>query len=170
AGGIGITPLLAHRSHLKLLEQHVELHYAFRNAETAAFVPFLTFQSDPNVRLYDDSLGHKLDVPSLIRRQPEGTHVYTCGPAGLMDAVVNAAEALGWPAETIHVERFGAGPRKGDEPFEAVCKRSGKTVQGGPTEHLLDWLEHAGPGGPRGWRPGRSRTLDMDLFARTPLP
>ncbi len=92
AGGIGITPLLAHRSHLKLLEQRVELHYAFRSAETAAFVPFLSFQNDPNVHLYDDSLGHKLDIPALIRRQPEGTHVYSCGPAGFMDAVVNAAE------------------------------------------------------------------------------
>src|SRR5262245_41153096 len=34
AGGIGITPLLAHRSHLKLQEQRVELHYTFRNAAT----------------------------------------------------------------------------------------------------------------------------------------
>ena len=82
AGGIGITPLLAHRSHLKLHEQRVELHYTFRSAETAAFVPFLGFQNDPNVHLYDDSLGQKLDIPALIRRQPEGTHLYTCGPRG----------------------------------------------------------------------------------------
>ena len=66
------------------------------------------------------------DIPALIRRQPEGTHVYSCGPAGLMDAVVNAAEALGWPAESIHVERFGAGPTKGDAPFVAVCQHSRK--------------------------------------------
>src|SRR5215813_3859476 len=126
AGGIGITPLLAHSSHLKQHEQRVELHYAFRKAETAAFAPFLTFQGDPNVHLYDESLGQKLDVPALIRRQPEGAHVYCCGPTGLMDAVVEAAEALGWPAESIHVERFGAGPRKGDEPFEAICQHSDK--------------------------------------------
>ena len=56
AGGIGITPLLAHRSHLKLLEQRVELHYTFRSAETAAFLPFLQFQGDPNVHLYDSRL------------------------------------------------------------------------------------------------------------------
>src|SRR5499427_6866860 len=31
AGGIGITPLLAHRSHLRLAEERVELHYAFRD-------------------------------------------------------------------------------------------------------------------------------------------
>jgi len=167
AGGIGITPLLAHRSHLKQHEQRVELHYAFRKAETAAFAPFLTFQGDPNVHLYDDSLGQKLDVPALIRRQPEGTHVYSCGPAGLMDAVVNAAEALGWPAETIHVERFGAGPSKDDAPFEAVCKRSGKTVQVGPTEHLLDCLEHAGIEIPFGCRAGSCGTCEVDVLAGT---
>ena len=131
AGGIGITPLLAHRSHLRLREERVELHYAFRSTETAAFVPFLGFQSDPNVHLYDDSLGDKLDIPALIRRQPEGTHLYTCGPAGLMDAAVNAAEELDWPAESIHVERFGAGPTKGDAPFVAVCQHSGKRSTSG---------------------------------------
>jgi ferredoxin-NADP reductase len=165
AGGIGITPLLAHRSHLRLLEERVELHYTFRSAETAAFVPFLGFQADPNVHLYDDSQGHRLDIPALIRRQPEGTHVYTCGPAGLMDAVVNAAEALGWPAESIHVERFGAGPRKGDAPFVAVCQLSGKTVNVGATEHLLDCLEHAGIEVPFGCRAGSCGTCEVGVQA-----
>ena len=39
AGGIGITPLLAHRTHLKLNEQRVELHYTFRNAEIGRLRP-----------------------------------------------------------------------------------------------------------------------------------
>jgi ferredoxin-NADP reductase len=165
AGGIGITPLLAHRSHLRLLEQRVELHYTFRSAETAAFAPFLTFQSDPNVHLYDNSLGQKLDIPALIRRQPEGTHLYTCGPAGLMDAAVEAAEALGWPPESIHVERFGASPKKGDEPFEAVCQRSAKTVQVGAAEHLLDCLERAGIEVPFGCRAGSCGTCEVGVLA-----
>jgi cytochrome P450/ferredoxin-NADP reductase len=167
AGGIGITPLLAHRSHLKLLEQRVELHYTFRSAETAAFVPFLQFQSDPNVHLYDSNLGQKLDIPALVRRQPEGTHLYTCGPGGLMDAAINAAEALEWPAESIHVERFGAGPRKGDEPFEAVCQRSGKTVEVGAPEHLLDCLERAGIEVPFGCRAGSCGTCEVGVLAGT---
>jgi ferredoxin-NADP reductase len=163
AGGIGITRLLAHRSHLKLLEQRVELHYTFRSAETAAFVPFLMFQGDPTVHLYDGSLGQKFDVPALIRCQPEGTHLYTCGPAGLMDA----AEALGWPSESIHVERFGAGPRKGDEPFDVVCQRSGKAVHVGAAEHLLDCLEHAGIEVPFGCRAGSCGTCEVGVLAGT---
>ena len=165
AGGIGITPLLAHRTHLKLNEQRVELHYTFRNAESAAFVPFLGFQNDPNVHLYDDSLGQKLDIPALIRRQPEGTHLYTCGPPGLMDAAINAAEALGWPPELIHVERFGAETHKGDEPFDAVCQNAGKTIKVGATEHLLDCLEHAGIEVPFGCRAGSCGTCEVGVLS-----
>ncbi|MDQ1622903.1 MAG: dimethylamine monooxygenase subunit [Actinomycetota bacterium] len=167
AGGIGVTPALSHRSHLKLQEERVELHYTFRNAESAAFVPFLTFQCDPNVHLYDGSQGQKLDIPALIRRQPEGTHVYTCGPPGLMDATVKAAEALGWPEESIHVERFGAGPVKGDEPFEAVCQLSGKTVQVGETGTLLDALEAAGIEIPFACRAGSCGSCEVDVVAGT---
>jgi len=28
---------------------------------------------------------------ALVRSQPEGTHVYVCGPEGLMDAVIETA-------------------------------------------------------------------------------
>jgi cytochrome P450/ferredoxin-NADP reductase len=167
AGGIGVTPALSQRSHLKLQEERVELHYTFRNAETAAFVPFLTFQSDPNVHLYDGSQGQRLDIPALLRRQPEGTHVYTCGPSGLMDAAVKAAEALGWPEESIHVERFGAGPVKGDEPFEAVCQLSGKTVQVSETGSLLDALEAAGIEIPFACRAGNCGSCEVDVVAGT---
>jgi vanillate O-demethylase ferredoxin subunit len=82
-----------------------------------------------------------------------------------MDATVNAAEALGWPAESIHVERFGAGPRKGDEPFGAVCQASGKTVNVGAAEHLLDCLEHAGIEVPFGCRAGSCGTCEVEVLA-----
>jgi ferredoxin len=82
-----------------------------------------------------------------------------------MDAVVNAAEALGWPAESIHVERFGAGPRKGDAPFVAVCQHSGKTVNVGATEHLLDCLERAGIEVPFGCRAGSCGTCEVEVLA-----
>jgi ferredoxin len=82
-----------------------------------------------------------------------------------MDAVVNAAEALDWPAESIHVERFGAGPRKGDAPFVAVCQLSGKTVNVGATEHLLDCLEHTGIEVPFGCRAGSCGTCEVEVLA-----
>lgn len=73
-----------------------------------------------------------LDISKMIhgpRIGPEGTHLYTCGPSGLMDAAISAAEALGWPPETIHVERFGAAPKKGDQSFKVVCVSADKIVE-----------------------------------------
>lgn len=167
AGGIGITPLIAHRFHLKLRQELVELHYTFRTAESAAFASDLEFENDPNVKLYDSSLGHKLDVGSLIRRQPEGTHVYTCGPAGLMEAVIKAAEDNGWPAESIHVEAFGAVAPTNEETFEAICKRSGKTVTVNSDQTLLDCLEAAGIDVPFGCRAGTCGTCEVGVLDGT---
>jgi ferredoxin len=82
-----------------------------------------------------------------------------------MDAAINAAEALGWPAESVHVERFGAETRKGDEPFDAVCHIAGKTVKVGATEHLLDCLEHAGIEVPFGCRAGSCGTCEVGVLS-----
>jgi ferredoxin len=84
-----------------------------------------------------------------------------------MDAAVNAAESLGWPAESIHVERFGAGPRKDDAAFEAVCQHSGQTIQVGAKEALLDCLERAGIEVPFGCRAGSCGTCEVGVLAGT---
>jgi cytochrome P450/ferredoxin-NADP reductase len=171
AGGIGITPLIAHRFHLKQHGEPIELHYAFRSGETAAFTDDLGFENDPTTHLYDESLGQRLDIPALIRRQPVGTHLYTCGPEGFMDAAIEAAEAMGWPEEAIHVERFGAAPRKGDLAFEVECRRSGVTFEVGSDELLIDRLEKAGYEIPFACRAGscgscETRVLDGAIIHR----
>jgi len=144
AGGIGVTPMVAFRYALKLRAEHHELHYTFGSGETAAFVDDLVFENDTKDVLYDASLGHKLDLPSLIRRQPSGTHLYVCGPEGLMSEAIAVAEGLGWPAESIHFERFGAPVVKDDAPFELVAARSNQTLEVGSNETALDCLERAG--------------------------
>ena len=78
----GITPLFAIRNHLRTRGEDCELHYTFREARSAAFIEEYEFEANPAVRLYDNSLGQHLDVDTLIRAQPPGTHVYTCGPQG----------------------------------------------------------------------------------------
>jgi cytochrome P450/ferredoxin-NADP reductase len=144
AGGIGVTPMVAFRYALKLKEEQYELHYTYRSGETAAFVDDLVFENDSRDVLYDSSLGHQLDLPSLLRRQPDGTHMYVCGPEGLMVQAIEEAERLGWPPETIHFERFGAPLAKGDTPFRVIAQRSGKTIEVGPSQTALDCLEGAG--------------------------
>lgn len=144
AGGIGITPLFALRHHLRARAEPCELHYAFRTPGCAAFLEELELEADPAVRTYCDERGQRLDVDALIRSQPEGTHVYVCGPEGLMDAVIASALRHGWPREAIHFERFGAKKARGEAPFEVECRRSGRTLTCQGDETLLDALERAG--------------------------
>jgi dimethylamine monooxygenase subunit B len=141
AGGIGVTPLLALRLELRMRGEPCAFHYSFRSAAQAIFTEELEFEGDPNVRLYDNSLGRMLDIEALLRSQPEGTHVYVCGPEGLMNAVIESALSLGWPKESVHYERFGAPRPKGERPFEVVCNRSGKTLTVPEDLTLLEALE-----------------------------
>lgn len=54
-----------------------------------------------------------------------GTHIYTCGPTALNDAVKNEAARLGIAADTLHFEQFTIEDKTGDA-FTLVLARSGK--------------------------------------------
>jgi cytochrome P450/ferredoxin-NADP reductase len=144
AGGIGITPLFAQRLELKVRGEPYELHYTYRTAAHAAFVELLELESDPAIHQYDNARGQRLDVEALLRRQPDGTHVYVCGPESLMDTVIDTALRLGWPKSSVHYELFGAPKPRGEQPFEVCCQRSGKTITVGANVTLLEALEGAG--------------------------
>ena len=62
----------------------------------------------------------------LLAAQPLGTHLYVCGPSGMIAWARDRAAALGWPAETVHFEHFAA-PQPG-APFDVKLAVSGKTI------------------------------------------
>lgn len=164
AGGIGITPLFAQRLELRAQRERYELHYTYRSAAHAAFVDILELESDPNIHQYDNSLGRRLDVEALLRMQPEGTHVYVCGPEGLMDAVIETALRLGWPKSAIHFERFGAPRPKGEAPFEVTCARSNKHLTVAGDQTLLEALERAGLTVPYACRAGSCGACELRVL------
>jgi cytochrome P450/ferredoxin-NADP reductase len=144
AGGIGVTPIFALRHYLRARGEPCELHYTYRSAARAAFLEELEIEADPAVLLYDNALGHRLDVEALVRAQPEGTHVYVCGPESLMDAAIESALRYHWAKERIHFERFGAPRTRNEAPFEVLCRRSGLELTCGGDETLLEALERSG--------------------------
>ncbi len=164
AGGIGITPIFAHRLELRGRRQLCELHYTFRSGTCAALVDLLELESDPNVHFYDNSLGRRLDVGALLRAQPEGTAVYVCGPERLMDEVIEVALRLGWPREQVHYERFGAPRPKDEEPFAVLCARSGRELVVGGEETLLEALEREGHIVPFSCRSGSCGACELPVI------
>ena len=142
AGGIGITPFLAQLEDLQGGGIPYELHYSVRSPEHAAFLGRLRAREGGRLRMYYDSENQALDVDALMSGQPLGTHVYTCGPAGLINRVGATAKSWGWPDSHIHWEQFSA-PPVGDA-FEVFLARSRLTVRVAADQSLLESIEAAG--------------------------
>lgn len=139
-GGIGITPFVSQLKQLDLLGQPYELHYAAHSRDEAAGLALLPQAENIFVHVSED--GTRMDLNKVLDAQPMGTHVYTCGPEGLIEAVAAQAMAKGWPASSVHSEAFSAPPP--GEPFSVTIASTGQTVDVGADQTLLEALEAAG--------------------------
>ena len=97
AGGIGITPFMAQTAQLAAEGGNFELHYACRTASLGTYADVLQTRYGRRVHLYHDDRGERIPLDRLLSSQPLGTHLYICGPAGMIDWVRERAAALGWP-------------------------------------------------------------------------
>ena len=114
AGGIGITPFLAQIAQLSRLGGRFELHYAARNRALGAYMDVLRARHGDLVKCYFDDEKQVIDLAALLSGQPIGTHLYVCGPKGMINWVRNTAVAMGWPDAALHHEEFLA-PGTGTE-------------------------------------------------------
>lgn len=146
AGGIGITPFLAQIAQLSHFGGRFELHYAARNPALGAYMDRLTAAHPDRVHTYFDDLGQSIDLGRILSMQPLGTHLYVCGPKGMIAWVLKTAEAMGWPARALHHEEFLA-PGTG-LPFTVELAASGKSITVGQTQSLLEAMEAAGVDAP----------------------
>ena len=127
AGGIGITPLKSMAHSLLGAGTPFELHYCARSSEVAAFtdeLDALNQRAPGSARWHFDNgvVGAGLDLAALLAVQPEGTHLYFCGPPGFMTACTQAAAH--WRPGTVHSEHFQA-----PASTEPVAPTSGATVK-----------------------------------------
>lgn len=146
AGGIGITPFLAQVAQLSHFGGRWEMHYAARNRALGAYMDRLTSAHPDKVHCYFDEEEQRIDLGSILSMQPIGTHLYVCGPKGMIAWVLSTAERMGWPKQALHSEEFLA-PGTG-LPFTVELAASGKTLTVGPTQSLLEAMEAAGVDAP----------------------
>ena len=165
AGGIGITPFLAQLEDLHDGGVPYELHYSVRSPEHAAFLTRLREREGGKVRMYYDSESQSVDFDGLLSNQPLGTHIYVCGPAGLISKVVATTKSCGWPDSHVHWEQFSA-PPVGDA-FDVFLSRSRLTVHVPHDQSLMESIEAAGVEVPYLCRGGvcgycQTRVLELD--------
>lgn len=142
AGGIGITPFIAHMAALGN-DAHYQLHYAFRDAASAAFAAQLANRSergDARVHLYESQAGRRLDLDALIAAAPADSQVYVCGPERLIAATADAC-ARRLPTGRLHYERFSADTAAESTGFEVELARSGLRLRVDADESILAAIE-----------------------------
>lgn len=145
AGGIGVTPLMSMAHRLHGLGRPFDLQYCVRSRSRAAFADELVsgpFGAAVTLNVDDEPKGGAGPIAAL-EQAPPGTHVYICGPAGFIDAMVDAAIKAGYETERRHVERFTVVPEAG-ESFVVVAARRGVEVEVGPDQTIADALIEAG--------------------------
>ncbi len=151
AGGIGITPIMAMIAELKRRRADFRLHYCTRSPEKTAFREELSLLAALGCAVFHYDGGDPakgLDIAALLREPEPGTHLYYCGPTGLMRAA--AAASAHWPDGTVHFEFF-TGPAAAapaaladDRPFTVRLARSGGTIEVAVGESIAAALARRG--------------------------
>ncbi|MEH3118128.1 MAG: PDR/VanB family oxidoreductase [Methylorubrum populi] len=140
-GGIGLTPFLSYLPALRARGAAFELHQFCAEDEAETFRNLLG-DHEGTVEVHGSKDRSPPDLDSVLADRPLGTHVYACGPEGLMDAVAETALRLGWPACSIHRESFA--PAAGGKPFDVHLAKSRRTIRVSAAQTLLEALETAG--------------------------
>jgi len=162
AGGIGITPILSQARELARLGAHFEVHYAYRAPEFGVLADELEALAPARVHHYVQSQREQIEFGSLLAGRPLGSHLYICGPAGMVAASLNAGRALGWPDSHLHSEQFLA--PSGGEPFDVTLARSGKTFSVPSDLSLLEAIEQQGVDAPYLCRGGACGQCELEVL------
>ena len=152
AGGIGITPIMAMIDEVQRRGQAFHLFYCGRVPQRTAFLDQLD-AGDVSLHFDNGNPRDGLDLKATLAHHTEGTHLYYCGPGGLMDAI--EAASTHWPCGTRHCERFSASGTlvrtadddtgaAADEPFQVELKRSHKKFTVQPGESIVEALRDNG--------------------------
>lgn len=143
-GGIGITPMLAMAAELHAAGRSFSLHYCARSRTQAAFIPQLEQSPYADRVQMHFSDARRLNLAAVLSDVPANTHVYTCGPTRLMEAIVDEATRHGYRPEQVHQECFSVEVQTGGAAFEVVAATSGITVQVLENQSIVEALALAG--------------------------
>lgn len=184
AGGIGITPILAHlRAQSGPQDQYrSKLVYVARSHKAAVFadelahiassrdgVDFELWLTEPS---QTDPAPHRTgrpDISQLIHDASPTAEVYVCGPLGMIKAAQDAFAAAGRPNSKLHFELFEAPPLDGSAEMATSAevrlpdgRTSGRWTPEAGT--LLEWIEaETNLRPPAACRSGLCRTCEATL-------
>lgn len=144
AGGIGITPILSMLRSLVRRGRSFDIVYAGRSATEMAFRQDVLRLAGARARIHESGDGRHLDMAEVLASQPQGSNVYVCGPAAMVEATRQAAQQLGWDPRRVRSELFVAGPVGEETSFDVELRQSNRRIHVGNGTTILAALEAAG--------------------------
>lgn len=144
AGGIGITPLLSMIDAADAAGVDWSLTYLGRTLESMPFRERLA-QFGDRVQIVPSATRPERLLESLLAEVPGEGHVYTCGPATLIDEVSDISTRRGLTNRSeLFAYSGGNGLREDDTPFELVCASTRLTVTVDESETIIEALGRHG--------------------------
>lgn len=144
AGGIGITPILAMARELSRSGKSFNLVYGGRSLTSMAFVDELRQLAGGALTVVPEDEAGRIDLARTLAGCASGTHVYCCGPEGLLQSIRSNCDEEP-RIEKLHVERFTSSsevPTTGDSQpatgFEVELRSTGAVFHVGPQDSLID--------------------------------
>jgi len=149
AGGIGVTPILSMAEQLANTDADFSMHYCSRSLQRTAFFKRINaarYAQRVTFHFSDGALSQRLNLQTLLADPDPATHLYVCGPAGFMDAVIDTAKKNGWCDERLHREYFAAGALSSgsDVEFHVKLASTGKIYHIAKDKTVLATLSEAG--------------------------
>ncbi|MGE7990841.1 PDR/VanB family oxidoreductase [Pseudomonas sp. NPDC089554] len=145
AGGIGITPMLGMARALQAEDKAFSLHYAGRDAAHMAYLEEARDYADAHCWISGGDPQRRFPASQVLASPRPGLHLYICGPAAMLSAVLACARELGWAEDHLHFELFnGALEEAGDQAFEVRLQSTGVSLQVAAGQTVLDAMLEAG--------------------------
>jgi ferredoxin-NADP reductase len=143
AGGIGITPISSMARRARSLGIDYEVHYSGRSRASMALLVEMRALHGERLRAYVSEEGVRNHFAALAVE--EGTRVYACGPARMLDALADTSAS--WPEDALRIEHFESkigtlDPEK-ERAFEVELKDSGLVLTVPADQTLLTTLRRA---------------------------
>lgn len=169
AGGIGITPILPMIREVNARGLKWQLVYGAKSGSHFAFLDELRELGEDTLALVPQDTDGLIDLARVVTESADAA-VYCCGPAPLMDALVERMAASGRAAD-LHLERFGAAPVVpagdgfGDGSFEVELARSAMLVSVRADQSILEAVRAAGVDHPSSCEMGICGTCEAQVLS-----
>lgn len=145
AGGIGVTPILSMAADLAAADRSFEMHYAGRTEGALSFVPELKAICGDALHIHYDDQPCAMNIKTILENAHTGSHIYFCGPSGMIDAVKRTSKELGWSDERIHFELFATDADESENTaFEVEVSATGQIIHVPADKSIIEALEEAG--------------------------